>query len=131
MTLFAVIVLGISVLGIITLFLVKRYELAHNRLVGGRLRERADDFALDVKWVFLVVEWYLARLPAFMSLFGRYVLRTGALLFARVARTSAERAHHIADLASHKHKFERRETKSDYLKQVGEYKNGKSTVASE
>lgn len=112
---------GFSISGIILLFLVKRYEVRRNLLVGGRFRNRADDFALDVKWAFMVIEWYLAHTPDFVIAFTRFGIRNLALSFARLARNSEAHAHRLADFVSHKRNFERRETKSDYLKQVGEH----------
>lgn len=120
MTFAAGITFVFSLLAIILLFLIKKYEVRRGRLIGGALRTRADDFALDVKWVFMVIEWYLARVPDFVILLTRLGLRKAALRVARVARTSEEHAHRVADLVSHKRNFERRETKSDYLKHVGE-----------
>lgn len=124
MILAAGIVFGASLFGIIVLFSVKRYEVARGSLVGGAWRARADDFALDVKWVIMVIEWYLARTPDMFLALVRLGIRAGALGFARLARTSEEQAHRLADFVSHKRNFERRETKSEFLKQVGEYKNG-------
>lgn len=124
MTLAAGIVFGASLFGIISLFIVKRYEVARGTLVGGAWRGRADDFALDVKWGIMVIEWYLARAPVYLSAFVRLAIRISALGFARLARISEEQAHRLADFVSHKRNFERRETKSAFLKHVGEYKNG-------
>lgn len=109
-----------SIFGIIILFLVKRHEVRRGVLVGGRLRHRVDDFALDVKWVFMVMEWYLAHTPDFLIALTRFGIRKFALGFARFARNSEVYAHRVADFVSHKRNFERRETKSDYLKHVGE-----------
>ena len=117
------ILFGVSLFGIVTLFLVKKYELARGVLIGGRVREGADLFALRVKWTFLVVEWYLSRLPDFVLLFVRRFVRAGALFAARFAREAEKKAYHVADFVSHKRNFERRETKSNYLKQVTEHKN--------
>ena len=124
MTFAASILFGVSLFGIIVLFLVKRYEMVRGSLVGGRFRARVDDFALDVKWVIMVIEWYLARTPDMLMALSRLGIRSGALGFARLARVSEEQAHRLADFVSHKRNFERRETKSTFLKQVGEYKNG-------
>lgn len=126
-------VLGFSIVGVILLFAIKKYELSRGRLVGGSMRDDADLFALRVKWVFLVVEWYLARLPDFVFLLTRYGIRIGALYTARIARRAEAQAHGIADFVSHKRNFERRETRSHYLKQVGEHKsdNGHGPVATQ
>lgn len=130
MTLAALIVLGSSIVGILLLFLVKKIEIARGALIGGSFRDDADLFAMRVKWVFLVIEWYLARLPDFLFLLTRYGIRVGALSAAKLARRAEEQAHQIADFVSHKRNFERRETKSHYLKQVSEKgDNGNGPVA--
>lgn len=121
MTLAAGILFGVSLFGIIALFLVKRFEVKKGILIGGRFRSHADDFALDVKWVFMVIEWYLAHTPDFLFALSRFGIRNLALGVARLARTSEARAHQLADFVSHKRNFERRETRSDFLKQVGEH----------
>lgn len=124
MTLAALIVLGSSIFGIIMLFVVKKVEIARGRLIGGEVRDNADLFAMRVKWVFLVIEWYLSRLPDFLFLLTRYGIRVAALYTASAARKAEAQAHNVADFVSHKRNFERRETKSQYLKQVSDHKNG-------
>lgn len=115
---------GFSIFGIIVLFVVKRIEVSRGALIGGSARDSADLFALRVKWVFLVIEWYLSRLPDFLFLLTRHGVRAGALFLARAARYAEAQAYHLADFVSHKRNFERRETKSKYLKQVSDHKNG-------
>ncbi len=121
MTFAAGIVFGFSLFSILVLFLMKRYEVANGRLIGGSARDSADLFALRVKWVLMVIEWYLARTPDILLVFTRFGVRFLALSFARLARTAEGEAHRLADFVSHKRNFERRETKSNYLKQVGEH----------
>src|SRR3989344_3855880 len=121
MILAAGITFGVSIFGILVLFLIKRIEIARGVLLGGSARESADLFALRVKWVFLVIEWYLSRLPDFLFLLTRHGIRAGALFLARTARYAEAQAYHLADFVSHKRNFERRETKSNYLKQVSEH----------
>lgn len=121
MTIVAISVFAFSVVGILALFLMKKLELSRGSLYGGVWRDEADLFAMRVKWVFLVVEWYLARLPDFLFLLSRYGVRNGALHAARLARYAETQAYRLADFVSHKRNFERRETKSNYLKQVSEH----------
>jgi hypothetical protein len=125
---FAGSVFGLSLFGIVLLFMMKKYELARGTLMGGGMRDRADLFALRVKWVIMVIEWYLARTPIFLSVLARYGVRMAALGFANLARTSEQQAHRLADMVSHKRNFERRETRSEFLKQMSEHKssNGSS-----
>jgi hypothetical protein len=118
MTLVAMVVFGVSLAVILALFILKRIELRRGaRFVEG-FRMRADERALDVKHVLLVCEWYIERTPFFVTTLARYGVHFGALSFARLARSSAEQAHRLADLVSHKHRFERKETKSSFLREV-------------
>jgi hypothetical protein len=79
-----------------------------------------------VKAVLATGESYLEELPFFLGALTRYMVHIGALSFARLARASAKRAHQLADLVSHKRGFERRATKSQFLREVSEVKNGKA-----
>jgi len=120
----AAVTFGVSLFGILLLFVMKKIEVSRGSLIGGSARDSADLFALRVKWVFLVIEWYLSRLPDFLFLLSRHAVRAGALYLARAARYAEAQAYHLADFVSHKRNFERRETKSNYLKKVSEHKNG-------
>lgn len=119
------IVFFVSLGGIVLLFLLKRAEAGRGRRYAEDMRLRADGGALVVKDWLEAGEWYLARAPWFVGALARYMVHIGALSFARVARASEKYAHRLADLVSHKHRFQRRETKSQFLKDVSEYKNGK------
>ena len=120
----ALVVFGFSLFGITLLFAVKAREATHPSVSRARWREKADEFALEIKWVVLVIEWYVSRFPLIVALISRRLVHSGALSFAHLARVSAEYAHRLADFVSHKRSFERRETKSDFLKQVTDHKNG-------
>ena len=117
------IVFGVSLVAIILLFVLKSIEVKRDRRYAHTVRLYADRGALRVKRWFEVSEWYLEKTPWFLNALARYGIHVGALSFARFARTSAEQAHRLADLVSHKHRFERRETKSKFLKDVSGYKN--------
>lgn len=125
MTLTAAIVFGVSLLLLAVLFLVKRVELnRHARMFEG-MRARADSGALQIKAALVRGESYLEELPFFLGALSRYLVHIGALSFAKLARASAKRAHQLADFVSHKHGFERRETKSRFLREVSDVKSGK------
>lgn len=124
MTLAALIVFFASLVGITFLFSLKKIEMNRPVRFADRMRTRADDGARVVKHWLEVSEWYLENAPFFLGALTRYGVHIGALSFARLARSSERYAHELADLVSHKHRFERRETKSRFLKEVGEYKNG-------
>lgn len=118
------VVFGVSLVGIILLFVLKRVEIRRGSRFGEPLRMHADAGALAIKSWIEVGERYLERTPWFVAALSRYGVRIGALAFARLARRLAEDAHRLADFVSHKHRFERRETKSQFLKEVSEHKNG-------
>ncbi len=120
----AFVVFGISLASLIALFMMKAREATHPSVARALWRDKADTLALEIKWVVMVLEWYVSRLPLIATLLGRRLVRSAALSFAHLARLSAEYAHRLADFVSHKRSFERRETKSDFLKQVTEHKNG-------
>jgi hypothetical protein len=120
MTFAAMLVFGISLALIVLLFVLKRIEIGRGARFGERFRASADVGALRVKGWLEMSEWYLEQTPWFIGAITRYGVHVGALSFARIARTSAEYAHGLADLVSHKHRFERRETKSEYLKLVSD-----------
>lgn len=125
MTLTAAIVFGVSLLLLLVLFLVKRIEANREHRFAEGIRARADAGALRIKQVLVRSESYLEELPFFLGAVSRYLVHIGALSFAKLARASAKRAHQLADLVSHKHGFQRRETKSSFLREVSEVKNGK------
>lgn len=126
MTFAAMVVFGVSIALILVLFALKRVEMGREQRFGEGLRARADVGALRVKSVLAMGESYLADMPFFLGALSRYFVHVGALSFARLARASAKRAHQLADFVSHKRGFERRETKSQFLRDVSEVKNGKS-----
>lgn len=130
MTLAAMVVFFVSLSGILFLFILKSVEVRRNARFAEGMRTRADHGAMRVKAVLETTEGYIENIPFFLGAFTRYGVHISALSFARLARVSEEQAHRLADLVSHKHRFERKETKSRYLKEVSGYK-GKDGVASE
>jgi hypothetical protein len=117
---------------ILILFTVKKIEVRRQQRFGENLRQLADAGALRVKASLMTTERYIESLPFFISAIARYGVHIGALSFARLARTLESEAHRLADMVSHKRGFERKETKSKYLKEVSSYKNTPdSGVASE
>ena len=53
-------------------------------------------------------------------LLSRFLVHEAALGIARAARYSERQAHRLADMVSHKRGFERRETRSEFLRKVSE-----------
>ncbi|MFZ2886959.1 MAG: hypothetical protein WA021_04035 [Minisyncoccia bacterium] len=116
----AVIAFSAALVLIVILFLVKSIEARRERRFAEGARMHADRGALVIKHWLERGEWYIEQTPWFIGAITRYGVHVGALGYARLAHDSAEYAHGLADLVSHKHRFERKETKSEYLKQVSE-----------
>jgi len=138
---FAITVFFLSLLGIAGLFGVKHWETAHGRILYPDVRERADRKAVRLKELVRMSRRELSKLPPHAILFAKGAIRAGALGIARFARGMESQAHRLADMVSHKHHFEKRETRSEFLKQVGEHplsnnnsssaeKNGNNGVSS-
>lgn len=102
------------------LILLKRIESVRGKRYFEPVRVRADHGARQLKRYLEVLEIIAENTPFFVFAVLRYGIHVGALGFARAARRAAREAHRLADVVSHKHRFERRETTSDYLKQVAE-----------
>lgn len=111
-----------ALLGIIVLFGLKRWELSHERVIAPALRHRGDIRALQVKDLALAARKDLAKLPPQIVLVGRVIIHEAALSFAALARLLERQAHRLADFVSHKRGFERRQTRSEFLKKVSEHK---------
>lgn len=114
----------LSLSGIIALFTLKYREEEHGRVFAPALKERGDAHALDLKDFIAQCRAEVATWPPRVLVALQVAVHRGALLFAAFARTLERRSHELADRVSHKHGFERRQTSSEFLRQVGEYKNG-------
>ena len=123
MTLFAVILFALSLVGIAGLFGVKQWELAKEQQLIPSLRDKADLRALKLKELLTHSKSNIERIPPVVARFTRILVHRGALEFARGARAAERQAYNLADLVSHKHRFERRETQSEFLKKVSEVKS--------
>lgn len=120
----AVLIFFASLLGLAGLFTLKAIEAKRGAVYAPRLRASADKAALSLKRRLFDVRFFVARIPpAFLAL-SRFALRELALAAARFARGAEKRFYAIADFVSHKRNFERRESRSEFLKQVSEHKNG-------
>lgn len=124
MQVFAILFFGVSLVGIGALFILKRWEDGSGRVLAPVLRHQADQGALALKDRLLNLRYDLARIPPMAVLYARYIVHEGAMGFAAFARMSEVQAHRLADLVSHKHTFVPRETRSEFLRQMSEHKNG-------
>lgn len=121
---FAIALFGISLVLIVALFALRWWELKQQRVLAPALRDRADERARELKDALLHSNRILSRIPPLAAILSRYVVHEMALALAALARFSERQAHALADMVSHKHRFERRETQSEFLKQVSGHKNG-------
>ena len=121
MLLFSVIVFFLSLLSVVGLFAVKYLENKHERILHPSFRQKADKHAIKLKELAHMSRGELSKLPPRAIIIAKVAIHASALGIARFAREMESRAHQLADLVSHKHRFEKRETRSEFLKQVGEH----------
>lgn len=115
---------GASLLGIIMLLMFKAWEMRRDSIIAPRVRGHLDRGALVLKSWIERGEDALAQLPTFVSFLVMRSLASVSMHLARLARHMSESAYRLADFISHKHNFERRETRSEFLKTMIEHKNG-------
>ena len=121
---FTFVVFVISLTGIIGLFAVKYWEYNRDRVLMPRLRARADMRAAQMRELLVAAREDMSKLPPLLAALGRYLVHEAALGFAALARMAERGAHQLADLVSYRHRFEKRETRSEFLRKVAEHKNG-------
>lgn len=114
----------LSLLGIIALFAGKYWEIRFERVLLPALRQKADVRAEQLKELMDAARLDLAKLPPEALRLSRIGIHEVALGFAALARTAESYAHQLADFVSYKHRFEKRDTSSEFLKKVAEHKNG-------
>jgi hypothetical protein len=124
MELFAGIVFVISLIGIVCLFGLKYWEEKHATVLVPKMRLWSDDKADEFKQFIAWSRAEAGSLTPRALRFARWCIHELALGFASLARASEREAHRLADLVSHKHRFERRESTNEFLKQVSDHKNG-------
>lgn len=120
----AAIIFAASLVLIVALFALKYWEMRRQRTAFAGLRARADRRALEIKALLLRSGEEAQRIPPTLLYLSRIAVHESALGLALLARVLERQAHNVADMMSHKHRFERREPQNEFLKQVGEYKNG-------
>lgn len=122
MIVFATIVFVLSLVGVLVLFVMKQRELRLGIVYFPELRRRADVRALHVKELAIAARADISKVPPALVRFGRWGVREAALASAVLARRMERQAHRVADLVSHKRHYERRETRSEFLRKVAEHK---------
>ena len=121
---FAFVVFFFSLFAIAFLFALKSWEIRKKRVVFAPWREKADIRALQLKELLDAARLDLSKLPPEAVRLSRIGIHQLALGFAAFARGAERYAHQVADLVSYKHHFEKRDTRSEFLKKVAEHKNG-------
>jgi hypothetical protein len=120
----AVIVFIGSLAAILGLFGIKYRELRTERVFAPAMRIKADEQALRFKGALARGRRELAKLPPTLLHLSRIAVHEAALGIAYGARAAEQGAHRLADMVSHKHRFEKREPRSEFLKQMNEHKSG-------
>lgn len=110
-----------ALLGIGSLLILKRWETTHNHIFFSDIRATLDRQALWLKRVLFTASRNVGSLPPFFIILLQQVVQKGAIAFGHLAHWLGRRSHDLADLVSHKYKFERRETRSEFLKKVIEH----------
>jgi hypothetical protein len=114
----------VSLIGIATLFSVKYQESKTGRIYFPALRDASDEKAVALKVRILGWRIVIEQLPPILMILMRNLVRVAALRFASLLKQGESQAHRLADMVSYKHRFERRETRSEFLKKVSDHKNG-------
>ncbi len=117
---FAGVVFFLAGVCIVALFTLKRWERNNGRFLFPEVRHKADELALRIKSFLLASTRDFEKLPPYIFYILRIGVHMAALTFGHLAHWIGERSHDLADLVSHKHRFERRPPRSEFLKQVDE-----------
>lgn len=118
---FAVAVFIASLLGIVAIFGLKHWEEKKQVVVAPAIRTRADVHAREFKKLLGQSRVELMKLPPILLYISRVLVHMAALKAAASARYLERQAHRLADVVSHKHRFERRAPRSEFLKQMSEH----------
>jgi hypothetical protein len=124
MIVFAMTVFFIALAGLVALFTLKQWEFSRDRMLFLPMRIRADEEALHLKELLVAARADIQHLPPLLLDATRSVVQGIAVDAGHIAHWLGEQSHRLADSVSHKRNFERRETKSEFLKKVSEHKNG-------
>ena len=124
MILFIGIAFFVALILLVLLFALKLDEERTGRKIAARVRESLDKEALHLKALLAAAQLDLKKVPPLLLHWTHVIVHRVALEFARAARAASRRAHALADFVSHKRNFQRRATRSEFLKKVSERKSG-------
>ena len=119
---FATAAFFVSLVLIIALFTVRRIEEKRGERYAARSRQLADNAALNFKDVLVHGREQLEKLPPEVAHVSMKTVHKGALGAASLARSMEAQAHRFADFVSSKGSFRHREPKSEFLKQVKDFR---------
>ena len=131
MTLAASIIFFLSLAAIASLFTLKFWELAHERVLFPRMRAEADGRALRLKELLDAGLKDLGKIPPILLYASREIVRGIALDIGRISAWLSQEAHRLADSVSHKRNFTKGQPRSEFLKKVNEHKNGNGNGGSD
>ena len=114
----ALVVFFASMAGVIGLLILKHVENSRGKLVFSQTRREFDYHAHELKLLLMRYKDESAHMAPFASRVARILIREAALFLARLARRLEKASHSVADLASHKRHFERKETRSEFLREM-------------
>ncbi len=106
--------------GLALLFLVRFFEEARGMRMLPGFRHTLDRFALFIKRYLERVETFFEHIPQFTALLLRYLTAKGVRRFAHMTEGISRTAHAAADMVSYKHRYERKETRSTFLKRMSD-----------
>ena len=113
-----------ALFGIGSLFGLKRWEETRGYTFAPRLRRQIDYLAQRLSELVEAGQKDIEKLPRALVHMLRLLLHLTAVGFGHLAHWVGEQSHKLADLVSYKHRFERRELRSEFLKKVIRHKNG-------
>ena len=122
MSVFALVLFAVSLIAMIVLFAVKYREGKRGTAAFEKARAAADVRALELKDFMWRSRFEFAKVMPALILITRYGVHELALLLAALGRLLERQAHKLADSVSHKHRFERPESRSEFLKKIGDHK---------
>ena len=100
------------------LFTLRLIEERRGARLGASVRLSLDRFALSIKAILMYVAALMERIPQITSFLLRAFAVALVRRFAHMTEGISRAAHSAADMVSYKHRYERKETRSTFLKEV-------------
>jgi|SRR5580698_7743683 hypothetical protein len=128
MIIFEVALFFITLIAILSLFGLKEWELRSGRVLAPRARVWADGEAIHLKELMQAGRKDMEKIPPLLLYLIEQSLRGFADGATHFAHWLGIQAHNLADSVSHKRNFQRRQTRSEFLRKVAEHKNGNGEI---